>query len=249
MKLTVVGCSGTFPGPKSACSSYLLEHDGYRLLIDAGNGSTGALQRTTGLLDLDAVMISHMHGDHFLDLVTYTYARRYHPNGNPGCLPVHGPSDVEDHVAAAFGRPVKELLDEVYEFHPATGPGTIDVGPFTIERDRVNHPVETYAMRISAGGRTLTYSADSGVCEELVKLARGCDLFLCEASYLDGDDNPPDIHLTGKEAAEHASRAGVGQLVLTHLVPWGDEDRTLEEATAAFDGEIAVACSDRVFEL
>ena len=219
------------------------------MLLDAGNGSTGALQRTVGLLDLDAVMISHMHGDHFLDLVTYTYARRYHPDGNPGCLPVHGPSDVADHVAAAFGRPVKELLDEVFEFHPASGPGTIDLGPFTIERDRVNHPVETYAMRVTAGGKTLVYSADSGVCEELVKIARDADLFLCEASYLDGDDNPPDIHLTGKEAGEHATRAGARKLVLTHLVPWGDEDRTLEEATASYDGEIAVACSDRVFDI
>ena len=249
MKLTIVGCAGTFPGPQSACSSYLLEHDGFRLLIDAGNGSTGALQRTVGLLDLDAISISHMHGDHFLDLVTYTYARRYHPDGKPKCLPVHGPSDVADHVAAAFGRPVKELLDEVYDFHPAAGPDTIDVGPFTIERDRVNHPVETYAMRITAGGRTLAYSADSGICDELVKIARDADLFLCEASYLEGDDNPPDIHLTGKEAGEHASRAGARKLVLTHLVPWGDEDRTLEEATAAYDGEIAVACSDRVFDI
>jgi len=249
VKLTIVGCAGTFPGPKSACSSYLVEHDGYKLLLDAGNGSTGALQRTVGLLDLDAVMISHMHGDHFLDLVTYTYARRYHPEGNPACLPVHGPSDVADHVAAAFGRPVKELLDAVYEFHPASGPSTLDLGPFSIERERVNHPVETYAMRITAGGKTLVYSADSGVSEELVKLARDADLFLCEASYLEGEDNPPDIHLTGKEAGEHASRAGARKLVLTHLVPWGDEDRTLEEATAAYDGEIAVACSDRVFDI
>jgi ribonuclease BN (tRNA processing enzyme) len=249
MKLTIVGCAGTFPGPHSACSSYLVEHDGYRLLLDAGNGSTGALQRTIGLLDLDAVMISHMHGDHFLDLVTYTYARRYHPDGNPACLPVHGPSDVADHVAAAFGRPVKELLDAVYDFHPATGPGAVDIGPFSIERERVNHPVETYAMRITAGGRTLAYSADSGACDELVKVAADCDVFLCEASYLDGDDNPPDIHLTGREAAEHASRAGARRLVLTHLVPWGDAERTLGEATAAYDGEIAVASPGAVFDI
>jgi ribonuclease BN (tRNA processing enzyme) len=249
VKLTIIGCAGTFPGPQSACSSYLVEHEGYRLLLDAGNGSTGALQRTIGLLDLDAVMISHMHGDHFLDLVTYTYARRYHPDGNPACLPVHGPSDVADHVAAAFGRPVKELLDSVYEFHPAAGPGTVDVGPFTIERERVNHPVETYAMRISAGGRSLAYSADSGVCDELVKVASDSDVFLCEASYLDGDDNPPDIHLTGREAAEHAARAGTGRLVLTHLVPWGDAERTLGEATAVYDGEIAVASPGAVFDI
>ena len=249
MKLTIVGCAGTFPGPDSGCSSYLLEHDGFHLLIDAGNGSTGALQRSIGLLELDAVMISHMHGDHFLDLVTYTYARRYHPDGQPECLPVHGPSDVADHVAAAFGRPVHDLLASVYDFHPAKGDDRLEVGPFTIDRARVNHPVETYAMRITAGGRTLAYSADTGVCDDLVKLARGVDVFLCEASYMDGDDNPPDIHLTGKEAAEHANRAGVGQLVLTHLVPWGDRERTIAEATAAYDGDLAVATAGAVFHI
>ena len=249
MKLTIVGCAGTFPGPESACSSYLLEHDGFRLLIDAGNGSTGALQKSVGLLDLDAVMISHMHGDHFLDLVTYTYARRYHPSGPTPCLPVHGPSDVADHVAAAFGRPVKDLLDAVFEFHPASGPGRLELGPFSIERARVNHPVETYGVRITAGGRTLAYSADSGQSDELVKLARDADVFLCEASYLEGEDNPPDIHLTGKEAAEHALRAEARRLVLTHLVPWGSRERTLAEATATYDGEISVATPGAVIDV
>jgi ribonuclease BN (tRNA processing enzyme) len=249
VKLTIVGCSGTYPGPESGCSSYLVEQDGYRLLLDAGNGSTGALQRYIGLLDLDAVVVSHMHGDHFLDLVTYTYARRYHPDGQPQCLPVHGPSDVADHVALAFGRPVQDLLSEVYEFHPTDHNGRIELGPFVIDRARVNHPVETYAMRLTAGGRTLAYSADSGVCDDLVDLAHGSDMFLCEASYLEGDDNPPDIHLTGKEAAEHAKRAEVGRLVLTHLVPWGDRERTLAEATAAFDGPLDVAEAGAVFEI
>jgi ribonuclease BN (tRNA processing enzyme) len=249
VKLTIVGCAGTFPGPDSACSSYLLEHDGFRLLLDAGNGSTGSLQKSCGLLDLDAIAISHMHGDHFLDLVTYTYARRYHPDGPTKCLPVHGPSDVADHVASAFGRPVDDLLAAVFEFHPASGPGHIEVGPFAIERARVNHPVETYAMRISAGGRTLVYSADSGVCDDLVKLAREADLFLCEASYLDGEDNPPDIHLTGKEAGEHATRADAKRLMLTHLVPWGDRERTLAEATASYDGDLSVATPGAVIDV
>jgi ribonuclease BN (tRNA processing enzyme) len=249
MKLTIIGCAGTFPGPDSPCSSYLIEHDGFRLLVDAGNGSTGVLQRTTGLLDLDAVVISHLHGDHFLDLITYTYARRYHPDGMPACLPVHGPSDIEAHVAGAFGRPVSDLLSEVYDFHPVSRAGRVEIGPFAIDLAPVNHPVETYGMRIAAGGRTLAYSADSGVSDELVKLAREADLFLCEASYLDGDGNPPNIHLTGKEAGEHAARADVGRLLLTHLVPWGDPDRTLAEATAAFSGDIAVASSCAVIDV
>ena len=249
MKLTIVGCAGTFPGPDAACSSYLLEHDGFRLLIDAGNGSTGALQKSVGLLDLDAVIISHLHGDHYLDLVTYTYARRYHPAGSPGCLPVFGPRDIRAHVAGAFGRPVDDLLDAVYEFHPVSGDGRIAVGPFEIDLAQVNHPVETYAMRLRAGARTVAYSADTGACDALVKTARDADVFLCEASYLDGDDNPPNIHLTGKEAAEHAGRAGVGKLVLTHLVPWGDPDRTLAEARAAFPGDLDVACAGAVFDV
>ena len=243
MKLTVVGCAGTFPGPDSACSAYLLEHDGFRLLIDAGNGSTGTLQRVTGLLGVDAIIISHLHGDHYLDLVTYTYARRYHPSGRPACLPVYGPSDIKGHVASAFGRPVDKLLDEVYDFRPIPGPGELEIGPFSFVVDRVNHPVETFGMRISDGNHTLVYSADTGACDELVKLARGADLFLCEASYLEGDNNPPDVHLTGKEAGEHAARAEVERLLLTHLVPWGDRDRTLAEAKEAYDGNIVVASS------
>jgi ribonuclease BN (tRNA processing enzyme) len=181
--------------------------------------------------------------------VTYTYARRYHPDGAPGRLPVHGPSDIKVHIAGAFGRPVGDLLDEVYDFHPVPGPGRLNIGPFEVDLAHVNHPVETYAMRLTAGGRALTYSADTGVSDELVKLARGTDLFLCEASYLDGDDNPPDIHLTGREAAEHASRAEVGCLLLTHLVPWGDRDRTLGEAQDGYDGEIVVASAGAVFDV
>jgi ribonuclease BN (tRNA processing enzyme) len=249
MKLTIVGCAGTFPGPQSACSSYLLEQDGFRLLVDAGNGSTGELQRTIGLLEIDAVAISHLHGDHYLDLITYTYARRYHPSGSPGSLAVYGPSDTREHLAGAFGRPVDDLLDEVYDFHSFDGAGRLAIGPFDIELAVVNHPVETYAMRLSAGGGTVTYSADSGVCDDLVKLARNSDVFLCEASYLEGEDNPPNIHLTGKEAGEHASRANVGRLLLTHLVPWGDPTRTLAEAHDAFAGDIVTASTGAVFDI
>jgi ribonuclease BN (tRNA processing enzyme) len=248
VKLTVVGCAGTFPGPDAACSSYLFEHDGFRLLVDAGNGSTGPLQKTVGLLDLDAVMISHLHGDHYLDLVTYTYARRYHPEGFPGCLPVYGPTGMEEHLHGAFSRPVGDLLREVYDFCPVDGPGRLSLGPFEVELALVNHPVETYAMRIMADGRSITYSADTGACDEVVKLARETDMFLCEASYLDGEDNPPDIHLTGREAGEYAARADVGRLVLTHLVAWGDRDRTFNEATSAFDGDVSVATAGAVYE-
>jgi ribonuclease BN (tRNA processing enzyme) len=233
--------AGTFPGLGSGCSSYLVEQDGFRLLLDMGNGSTGALQDACGLLGPDALVVSHLHGDHYLDLITYTYARRYHPDGMPSKLNVHGPSTIRDSVNGAYARDVDELLDEVYVFHPVEAEGTRQIGPFEVELRRVNHPVETYGMRITAGGRTLTYSADTGETDALVDLARDADLFLCEASYLDGDPNPPDVHLTGLQAGEYAARAGAQKLVLTHLVPWGDEGRTLTEAKRGYDGEILVA--------
>ncbi len=248
MKVTVVGCSGTFPGPQSCCSAYLLEAGGFRLLVDAGNGATGALQQHVGILDLDAIVISHLHGDHYLDLVTYTYARRYHPAGCPGPVPVYGPDGTRSQVAAAYARPVDTLLDAVYDFR-VLSPGPLDIGPFRMDLARVNHPVETYAMRFAAGGGSLTYSADTGESDPLVELAKGSDVFLCEASYLDGEANPPDVHLTGGQAGAHAARAGVGQLVLTHLVPWGDARRTLAAAQAAYDGEITLAATGGVFEI
>ncbi len=102
MRLTVLGCAGTFPGPRSGCSSYLVEHDGFRLLLDAGNGAVGALQRHGGLLDLDAVLLSHLHADHCVDLVAYAYARIYPPAGPPPPLPVYGPGGTEERLVRVF---------------------------------------------------------------------------------------------------------------------------------------------------
>jgi ribonuclease BN (tRNA processing enzyme) len=249
MKLTIVGASGTFPGPHSGCSSYLLEEDGFRLLLDVGNGSTGALQAACGLLGPDAIIVSHLHGDHYLDLITYTYARRYHPEGQAPLLPVFGPTDIREQVIGAYGRDVSDLLDEVYIFNPVDHDQKVGVGPFEVDLRRVNHPVETYGMRVSAGGRTLTYSADTGECSTVVDLAKDVDVFLCEASYLDGEDNPPDIHLTGKQAAQYATQADVKRLLLTHLVPWGDKTRTLAEADAAYSGELLVARTLDVYDV
>lgn len=240
MRLTVLGCSGTFPGPTSPCSSYLLEADGFRLLLDVGNGALGSLQRYADLLAPDAVLLSHLHGDHYLDLVPYTYARRYHPDGPAPVLPVYGPESTAKRLRRSVGSKSMPLLDEVYEIREI-GPGDMEIGPFSVTLVPVRHPVPCNAIRLSAGGRTLTYSADTGACDGLVEAAKGADLFLCEAAYLDGQPNPPGIHLTGREAGEHATAAGVGRLVLTHLVPWGDGEATRTAAAAAYTGPVDLA--------
>ncbi|MCM3923366.1 MBL fold metallo-hydrolase [Frankia sp. AiPs1] len=248
MKLTILGCSGTYPGPASACSSYLVESDGFRLVLDAGNGSMGELQRHCDLRDIDAVLLSHLHGDHCLDLVANSYARRYHPEGMPPKLPVYGPINTQERLCGAFEKWPEDSLADIYDFR-TIGAGCLHVGPFRIDLTRVAHPVEAYGVRVTAEDRVLTYSGDTGACDRLVRLARDSDLFLCEASFLDDEDNPPDLHLTGREAGEHAQKAGVGRLVLTHLVPWGNAARSEEEAAGAFGGNLTIATPGATFEI
>ena len=115
------------------------------------------------------------------------------------------------------------------------------VGPFTINTTRVIHPVEAYGIRVEAGGRVLAYSGDTGPTDRLVDLARDADVALFEASFLEGPNNPTDLHLTARQAAEHAARAGADRLVLTHLVPWNDRELTREQADGHFPGEITLA--------
>jgi ribonuclease BN (tRNA processing enzyme) len=240
MDLTVLGCSGTFPGPDSACSGYLVEHDGFRLVVDLGAGALGALQRHVDLLDVDAVYVSHLHADHCIDLVAYSYARRYHPKGIPPPLPVYGPVGTAQRICNAFEAPPTGGLLDVFDFREVA-PGRLSIGPFEVTTVRSNHPIECHAMRLEAGGRSLTYSGDTGACDALVDLATGTDLFLCEASWTDSADNPPGIHLSGREAGEHAARAGAARLLVTHLVAFADPDAVVAEARAAFAGELARA--------
>ncbi|HEV7896563.1 MAG TPA: MBL fold metallo-hydrolase [Planosporangium sp.] len=249
MRLTIVGCAGSFPGPESACSAYLVEADGFRLLIDFGVGSLSALQRYSGLYAVDAVLLTHLHADHIFDACSYVVARRYAPGGALPPIPMYAPSGAPERLATAYGGPDERPADDVYSFY-ALQPGTFPIGPFQVTVDRVNHPIETYGVRVEHGGRVLAYSADTAPCEALVRLAHGADAFLCEASYLDGVDNPPDLHLTGREAGEHAAKAGVGRLLLTHLVAaWGDELSTVEAASSAYAGPVEIVRPGARYEI
>jgi ribonuclease BN (tRNA processing enzyme) len=237
VQLTVLGCAGTFPGPDSPCSGYLVEHDGYRLVVDLGSGALGNLQRHCDVLDVDAIYISHLHADHCIDLVAYSYARRYHPDGVPPTLPVYGPPGTRERICSSFEVPPVDGLLEVYDF-VERGAGTLQLGPFTVTSGIVEHPIECHGLRIEAGGRVLTYSGDTACSEVLVELARDADVFLCEASWPSDPEPPPGIHLTGREAGDHATRAGARTLLLTHLMPFHDPQAMLAEAKETFDGHL-----------
>ena len=249
MRLTIIGCSGSFPGPDSPASCYLLEAEGFRLLLDLGNGSLGVLQRHAGLYDIDAVCLSHMHADHCLDLCSYWVARTYHPDGPRPRIPVYSPAGTASRMARSYGLDDPPGMTEAFDF-VTLAPGTRQIGPFRVTAAHVSHPVETFGFRLEHAGRSIAYSADTGESAALVGLARGADLLLCEASFLEGPGLPRDLHLTARQAAQHAAQAGAGQLVLTHLVPWNDQARTLEEACgSSFAGPVSLAASGRVIDL
>jgi ribonuclease BN (tRNA processing enzyme) len=244
MRLTVIGCAGSFPGPDSPASCYLLEAEGFRLVLDLGNGALGALQRYTDLFGVDAICVSHLHADHCVDLGAYWVARQYTADGPRPPIGVYGPQGTAERVAG-FGGEDLAAVQARFTFRDLEA-ATTEIGPFRVTADRVNHPVETFGFRIEHAGWRLAYSADTGESDALVRLAEGVDLLLCEASFLDGPHNKPNLHLTARQAAEHAARAGVGQLVLTHLVPWNDRDRTLAEASQTYRGPLSLATSGLV---
>lgn len=246
MRLTIIGCSGSFPGPDSPASCYLLEADGFRLLLDLGSGAVGALQRHVGLYDIDAVCLSHLHADHCVDMCAYYVARNYRVEGCPEPVPVYGPHGTAERLARAYDMDEHPGMKEVFDFRTLQ-PGSFQLGPLRITAARVAHPVEAYGFRIEHGGHAITYSGDTGPCEELVDLARDADLLLCEASFTAGKEDIPDLHLNGREAGEHALRARARRLVLTHIPPWTDAERNRVDAAAAYGRRVELAVPGAVY--
>jgi ribonuclease BN (tRNA processing enzyme) len=240
MRVTVVGCAGSFPSADSAASCYLLEAEGFRLVIDMGNGAFGALQRYAPLFGIDAICVSHLHGDHCLDLGAYAVARHYYGPGGPlPPIPVYAPDGAAERLAPAFGLVDRELVER-FTFEPLA-PGSLEIGPFRVTTTHVNHTVETFGFRVAHDGWSMAYSADTGESTALVELARDVDVLLAEASFLDQPGNPAGVHLSGRQAGEHAAKAGAGHLVLTHLVAVNDAETSLAEAAGVFGGRLSVA--------
>ncbi len=232
MRLTVVGCAGSAPAPSSPASCYLVEHDGYRLVLDLGNGAFGPLQNHVDPSAVDAVFLSHLHADHCLDVVPYVVWHRYSGRSTGVRVPLYAPVDAERRLALAYD-PEGDGITDVFDFVPV-GPGSFEVGPFAVTLARTAHPVECYAIRLTAGGRSLVYTGDTGPCDRVVELARGADVLLAEAAHPPGPGLPEGLHLTGRQAGEHAAAAGVGRLLLTHVPSWVDEIGQLFAASQVF---------------
>ena len=255
MRLTIVGCSGSYPGPDSPASCYLLEaeHDDgtgsrtWRVLLDLGSGALGALHRYADPLSVDAVLLSHLHADHCLDLAGFYVLRKYHPAGPQPRIRVWGPVGTADRMARAYDLPTDPGMTAEFDFREWQGP--IQVGPFAVEPVPVDHPVPAYGLRVAADGATLGYSGDTGPCPGFDAVAKTADLLLAEASFRSGDDNPPQLHLTGAECGEAATRGRSRRLVLTHVPPWHDPRVALAEARTTYDGPVVLARAGDAYEL
>lgn len=255
MRLTVLGCSGTIPAADDGCSAYLVQHEGFTVLVEVGTGAVSSLMRVGGthgneLPRIDAVFVSHLHSDHWLDLVPLSYVRHYQPAGPGPVIDVHAPPSALGRLVAAGGWP----REGEHALHPDWNfvdhaEGRREIGPFTVDLVRSEHPEPCHASRWTAGGRSLVFSGDTGESPEVIQLGEHADVALFEASWYADDDPPPGVHLTATQAADHANRAGVGRLLLTHVTPWGDVGRTEAEAGPVADMPCEAVVSGKAYEI
>lgn len=243
MKVTVIGYWGGFPAANEATSGYLLEYDGFRLLVDCGSGVLSKLQNYVSVEKLDAVILSHYHHDHVADIGPLQYAWLIKKNLGFSLpeLPIYGhPFD-----SLGFARLAHKEITKAVAYDPEK---PLEIGPFAIQFMKTAHPVICYAMRITAGGFTVVYTADSSYLPEFVPFSQNADLFICESNFYAGQNAAPAGHMTSEEAAAIARDANVGTLLLTHLPHFGDHAQLVQEAKTIFAGTVKLAATGLVWE-
>jgi ribonuclease BN (tRNA processing enzyme) len=233
VKFTVIGCSPAWPNPGGAHSGYLLERPSGRLLVDCGPGVLARLRERDDWPHVDAIVITHFHLDHWGDLVPWVWGAMYRAGGvaiedRPELWVHAGGREVLEQFGERFG--FRDMFDRVFTLREYAAEQSFTAAAFEVTPLRLPHyTLETYGFRLSADGSTIAYSGDSGPSERLVALARGTDLFVCEATLDRGaDDGQPRGHLSADEALTAAAEAGTQRVLLTHrpaelVVPEGVE--------------------------
>lgn len=246
--LTVLGASGTYPKPGRACSGYLFSTSTTHVWVDCGSGTLANLQRHVDLADLDAVVCTHEHPDHWIDLTIAVTALRYGIDRPDDQIPLLWTRGLEAMFTAVSGRPPEPTFaSTVIDADLA-----VDIGNISLSFSKTDHPVETYAVRAEHGGRSIVYSADTGAGWSLVELGADVgstiDLALVEAT-LEEDYDGHFQHLRASEAGAMAAAAGVGRLVLTHTAPGSDPAERRSAAAGAFSGPIEVAQENETYTI
>jgi ribonuclease BN (tRNA processing enzyme) len=263
LRATVLGKSPSWQDAGGACSGYLIQTETTNLLLDCGNGVFAKLREHLDYTEVDAVVLSHMHADHFLDLVPYSYALTYAPKQQP--VPVHtwpgtddparprliappGATQILRRVVGAWGN--EDLVENAFELSEYAAGDSVEVGDITASFHPVPHFIDTFAVNLTADGSgKLSYGADTRPGEEIIELARDADLLICEATLPRPERTGVRGHLTPAEAAEHAKAAGVKRLVLTHISDELGDDWALEQAREIFDGPLEIAREGATYDI
>ncbi|TQS76638.1 MBL fold metallo-hydrolase [Ornithinibacillus gellani] len=235
MKLTVVGCWGGFPAPNGATSCYLLEKDGFKLVIDLGSGALSHLQAFQNIRDLDAVILSHYHHDHVADIGVLQYAKlvAHYVEKREEILPIYGHTEDK----AGFDALTHEFTRGI-AYHPDQ---SLELGPFSISFLKTKHPVPCYGMRISAGNQSIVYTADTSYQQQWIPFSRDADLLIVDCNFYAEQDGSAAGHMTSKEGAYIAEQAQVGGLLLSHLPQYGQLEQLVEEAKSVYHGNVYLA--------
>jgi ribonuclease BN (tRNA processing enzyme) len=263
VELRVLGKSPAWQDAGGACSGYLVVADGARLLLDCGSGVFGKLRAVVDYADVDAIVISHLHADHILDLVPFAsgliYAPRHQPvpvDGWPGTdepprprlIAPPGAREAFRRLCAAAGMS-EEHIEKGFALEEYDPADPVSVGGLELRFQPVPHFLPTHAIAVASGAQRLTYSADSSPSDDLCAFARDSDLLLIEATLPRPEREGPRGHLTPEEAGEHGRRAGARRLVLTHISDELDADWARREAERGFGGPVEIAQEGAVYRL
>lgn len=245
LQLTPLGTSPAWYNPGEPTTGFLLEADGYRLLIDCGAGVISRyLQHFGGSAPIDAIVITHVHADHVVDLVPLKYGIQYGDLSawKPRLLLPPGAHERLRRMVSAWDGPA-DFFEQTFEVEDYGVDSPFPVGPFSIESHEVPHFIEAFALRISTGAATFGYTSDLGPSKGAAEFMRGVDLLLCEATLPEDHDESPEHrgHLTGSEAGTIARDAGAHSLLLTHIPAEVGEDAAIAAARSTFDGPVAAA--------
>lgn len=236
MKLTIIGHWGGYPKKNGASSGYLIEHNGYNLLLDCGSGVLSKLQNVLQPEELHAVLLSHYHPDHIADIGVLHHARLI--QGFLGkkmeTLPIYG----HHFDQLEFTKLTYKDITKGVAYDPAS---TLEVGPFHVNFLKTDHPVPCYAMRIEADGKTIVYTGDGSFKNELIDFCKQVDLLLCECNFYGKQNGKQAGHMNSIETGELAEKAFVKQLCLTHLPHYGDIQDLIKEASTKYTGIIKLA--------
>jgi ribonuclease BN (tRNA processing enzyme) len=261
VRITVLGKSPAWQDSAGACSGYLVQEGGYTMLLECGNGVFSKLRRACDYVEVNAVLITHLHADHFLDLVPFSYALSYAPRQQP--VPVAGwpgtssparphlyvpagGSDVFRRIVGAWGN--EGLIENAFALHEYDAPDRLSVGPLQVRFCEVPHFTVTYAVELScAGGGRLTFGADCSPNDELVRFACDTDLLMIEATLPRPERTGERGHLTPREAGEHGRRARAKRLVLTHYSDELDPEWVRAEALDAYGGPLELAREGAIY--